>query len=179
MYKILLLALAFVFNSGMAREGQQHKAGQLKQEVVLSNIDQSRFPKSVGYVNDYVYLLDSTERVHLAQKLTDFEAATTNQMAIVIIDSDTLTIANFDAFALALSNSWDVGGKGKNNGLTIVLSPKLRKIRINTGAGIEHILTDQICGNIIRTIIVPEFKQENYFRGLDKATDELIRLWRQ
>lgn len=85
MYKILLLALAFVFNSGMAREGQQHKARQLKQEVVLSNIDQSRFPKSVGYVNDYVYLLDSTERVHLEQKLTDFEAATTNQMAIVII----------------------------------------------------------------------------------------------
>lgn len=179
MYKILLLALALTFYSCMARESQQHKAGQLKKEAALSNIDQSRFPKAVGYVNDYVYLLDSAERNHLEQKLADFEAATTNQMAIVIIDSDTLTLENFDAFTLALSNSWGVGVKGKNNGLAIVLSPKLRKIRINTGTGIEHILTDQICGNIIRTIIVPEFKQENYFKGLDEATDELIRLWRQ
>lgn len=112
MYKILLLAL-FTFNSCVARESRQHKREQLKQEVALSNTDPSLFPKAVGYVNDYVYLLDSVERNHLEQKLAGFEAATTNQMAIVIIDSDTLTIANFDTYSLALSNSWGIGVKGK------------------------------------------------------------------
>lgn len=111
----------------MTRESKQHKAAQLKQEVV-SGTDTSRFSKAVGYVNDYVYLLDSVERNHLEEKLAGFEAATTNQMAIVIIDSDTLTIANFDTYSLALPNSWGIGVKGKNNGLSIVLSPKLRKI---------------------------------------------------
>ncbi|MBL7705585.1 MAG: hypothetical protein JNM21_08530 [Taibaiella sp.] len=64
MHRILLLALAFMFNSCTAREGQQHKAGQLKKEIALSNIDPSLFSKAVGYVNDYVYLLDSVERNH-------------------------------------------------------------------------------------------------------------------
>ncbi len=178
MYKVLFLLLVFVFNTCIAQEGLQHPVGQLKNGEVLSNANQPRFPKPVGYVSDYVYLLDSAERVYLEEKLAEFERGTTNQMAIVIIDSDSLSGDNFDAYTLALSNSWGLGVKGKNNGLAIVLSPKLRTIRINTGAGTRKIITDEMCGAVIRDLIVPEFKQENYFKGLDEATDELIRLWR-
>lgn len=178
MYKILLLVLVVAFNSCITRQGQQHNPGSSKQQATLANINLSRFPGPVVYVNDYVYLLDSAEKNHLEQKLADFDSATTNQIAIVIIDSDTLTVAHFDAYSLALSNSRGLGVKGKNNGLAIVLSPKLRKIRINTGAGTRKIITDDMCGAVIRDLIVPEFKQGNYFKGLDEATDELIRLWR-
>lgn len=62
--------------------------------------------------------------------------------------------------------------------MTIVFSPKLRKIRISTGLGTEKILTDEICEHVLKTTIIPEFKNGNYFGGLDKATDYFIKLWK-
>lgn len=93
-------------------------------------------------------------------------------------NSDELTEENFDEYALGLSRFWGVGTKDKNNGLTIVLSPRLRKMRISTGLGTEKILTNEICKNVLQTIIIPEFKKGKYFDGLDKGIDELIILWK-
>ncbi len=136
------------------------------------------FLDPVGYVNDFALVLDSLSQASLETKLNDFEKQTTNQIVIVTLNSDRLTEENFDKYALDLSNYWKIGTKEKNNGLTIVLSPKLRKIRISTGLGTEKVLTDEICENIVQTVIIPEFKDENYFEGLDKATDEFIKLWK-
>lgn len=179
MPKIVLIFLAFIVTSCQAQTDRAHPQDAIKNAAVSQKATQADFPRPIGYVNDYVQLLSTSDREHLAAKLFAFDSATTNQIAIVIIDSDTLTTANFDAYSLALSNSWGIGVKGKNNGLAIVLSPKLRKIRINTGTGTEKIITDAMCGAVIRDLIVPEFKQEHYFEGLNKATDELIRLWQQ
>ncbi len=136
------------------------------------------FLDPVGYVNDFALVLDSLSQASLETKLNDFEKQTTNQIVIVTLNSDRLTEENFDKYALDLSNYWKIGTKEKNNGLTIVLSPKLRKIRISTGLGTEKVLTDEICDYILQTVIIPEFKDENYFEGLDKATDEFIKLWK-
>lgn len=153
--------------------------------LLLSFLFLSRAPQKnwdfldpVGYVNDFALVLDSLSQASLETKLNDFEKQTTNQIVIVTLNSDRLTEENFDKYALDLSNYWKIGTKEKNNGLTIVLSPKLRKIRISTGLGTEKVLTDEICENIVQTVIIPEFKDGNYFEGLDKATDEFIKLWK-
>ncbi|GGE95672.1 hypothetical protein GCM10010984_11450 [Chishuiella changwenlii] len=39
-------------------------------------------------------------------------------------------------------------------------------------------MTDEICKKIIDSTIVPEFKEANYYEGLDKGIDEIIRLWK-
>lgn len=178
MPKIVLVFLVFIVTSCQAQSWGR-PVDTIKSTAASQKATRAGFPDPVGYVNDYVQLLSVAEREHLAAKLFAFDSATTNQIAIVIIDSDTLTTSDFDAYSLALSNSWGIGVKGKNNGLAIVLSPKLRKIRINTGTGTQQIITDEMCGAVIRDLIVPEFKQEHYFEGLNKATDELIRLWQQ
>lgn len=179
MPKIVLIFLAFIVISCQAQTGNEYPVGAIKNAAASEKAFQADFPKPIGYVNDYAQLLSVADRDYLAAKLFAFDSATTNQIAIVIIDSDTLTTGNFDAYSLALSNSWGIGVKGKNNGLAIVLSPELRKIRINTGTGTHKIITDEMCGVVIRDLIVPEFKQEHYFEGLNKATDELIRLWQE
>lgn len=153
---------------------------QINQEQIVGtyNTNFQNLPHPIGYVNDFATVLDSLDRTYLETKLGDFDKQTTNQIVIITLNSDELTEENFDRYALYISNYWEVGTKEKNNGLTIVLSPVLRRIRINTGLGTEKILTDEICEEVLQTIIVPEFKNGNYFEGLDKAADEFIRLWK-
>src|SRR5690606_15000769 len=152
---------------------------QTKEESQTSlNHTTYNFPELIGYVNDYALILDSLEVEKLERKLNSFSELTTNQMVIVTIMDDEITEENFEDFALSLSNYWGVGSKEKNNGLTIVLNPKLRMIRISTGLGIQEILTDEICERILQNIILPEFENEDYYNGLDKGTDELIKFWK-
>lgn len=135
-------------------------------------------PKPEAYVNDLAYLLYQNQRNKLERKLRKFDRKTTNQIVIVTIDSDELNEENFEDFAFNLSNSWGVGVAGKDNGLTIILSPTLRKIRISTGYGTQKSITDEMCVDIIERLIVPEFQKGNYYKGLSKAIDEIIDIWK-
>ncbi|MHC8949981.1 TPM domain-containing protein [Sphingobacterium hungaricum] len=132
----------------------------------------------MGYVNDFASILDSTETNLLENKLRAYDEKTSNQIAIISINSDKLTEDNFDQFSIDLSNYWGVGTAEKNNGIAICLSPGLRMIRINTGIGTKHILTDEICQQVLDSIIMPEFREGNYYKGINRAVDEFIRLWR-
>ena len=51
-------------------------------------------------------------------------------------------------------------------------------MRITTGLGTQEIITDEICAEIIKNIIIPEFKKEKYFEGINKGVDECIRIWK-
>lgn len=136
------------------------------------------FPPARGYVNDFANVLEKDEEDNLEQKLNNYDKQTTNQIAIVSIDSEELNKDNFDQYSLELSNHWGVGTKEKNNGLTIVFSPSLRKVRINTGLSTEKMITDQTCSQIIENIIIPHFKSGDYFNGLNDAVDELMKYWK-
>ena len=50
------------------------------------------------------------------------------------------------------------------------------KISIRTGYGIEYILTDALSRRIIENVITPQFKQGNFFKGLDDGTTSIIRV---
>lgn len=66
---------------------------------------------------------------------------------------------------MAIANNWGVGKKGKNNGILIGISTGLRTIRIQNGYGIEAKLTDAETNKIIEDIILPKFKNGNFFEG--------------
>ena len=134
-----------------------------------------QFPKQIGYVSDFEDTLTKEQISELSKILSDYEMKSANQIAIVSI-SKNLNTANFDQFAFDLSNNWGVGTTNKNNGLTIIYSEKLRKIRICTGVGTAKILTDEICEKILTEKILPEFKKGNHFSGLKDGVNEFIKL---
>lgn len=174
--KIILFSLSLVFFYNCSSQPiLVENTTETQNTTRINNI--FNLPAPNNYVNDYSFLLTSNERSILENKLSSFDKKTTNQIIILTLDSDELDENNFDDFAFDISNSWGVGTKEKNNGLTIILSPVLRKIRISTGIGTQKIISDQMCVDIIEQIIVPEFKEENYFKGLDDATDEIIKIW--
>lgn len=145
--------------------------------TTLVSCQENKFPEPVGYVNDFENVFSKEEKAELTQIITDFEAATSNEIAIASIE-EIGDYTDFNEYAFDLTNHWGVGKKGKDNGLTIIFSKNLRKIRINTGTQTQKILTDEICEDILYKDIFPEFKKGNYFIGIKTALLEFIKKWK-
>jgi uncharacterized protein len=130
-------------------------------------------PNPPRLVNDFVGILSSNERATLEQKLRSYNDSTSTQITIVIVrNTEPYPIGDF---AFQVGRKWGVGQKGKNNGLVLAWATQTRKIFIATGYGLEGAIPDAISKRIISDKIVPAFKQEQYFKGLDAATTEIIQ----
>ena len=130
-------------------------------------------PNPPRLVNDFVGVLSSTEQSQLEQKLRTYNDSTSTQITIVIVE--TTEPYPIGDFAFQVGRKWGVGQKGKNNGMVIAWATQTRKVFIAPGYGLEGAIPDAIAKRIISNTIVPAFKQEQYYQGLDKATTEIIQ----
>ncbi|MFM6975524.1 MAG: TPM domain-containing protein [Sphingobacteriaceae bacterium] len=123
-------------------------------------------------VNDYTQTLNSDEVNALEQKLVAFDDSTSNQIAVVLVPS----LEGYDVadYAQRLAEKWGIGGQKKNNGIILLASIGDRKVTIQTGYGLEGAVPDAIARRIIEIAIKPNFKEGNYYRGLEQGTDALI-----
>ena len=94
--------------------------------------------------------------------LNKFEQETSNEIAIVTLDSLRATNDNFEDLSLRIAQKWGIGKAGKDNGILIAVSKHYRKIRIQNGNGIEKLISDNETKHIINTYFIPEFKNEKY-----------------
>jgi uncharacterized protein len=128
-------------------------------------------------VYDYANVLSAQEKAQLEEKLIKYSDSTTTQIVVITIES----LKNEDVSQLATKwgQTWGIGGTAKDdNGVIILLAKAERKIAINPGYGLEDRLTAGTGGEIIRNIIIPEFKAGSYYRGLDKGTDALFDVFK-
>jgi len=130
-------------------------------------------PNPPRLVNDFVGILSSSERDQLEQKLRTYNDSTSTQITIVIVK--TTEPYPIGDFAFQVGRKWGVGQQGKNNGLVLAWATQTRKVFIATGYGLEGAIPDAIAKRIISNTIVPAFKQEQWYRGLDDATTEIIQ----
>lgn len=121
------------------------------------------FPKPVGLVNDFANLFSENFRSRLELQLSDLKAKTTVEFAVVTVNS--LEGTTVEDYAVNLFESWGIGQEDKDNGLLLLISKDDKKIRFETGYGLEGQLPDGRLGEIIRTQITPEFKNGNYEAG--------------
>ncbi|MCC1484039.1 TPM domain-containing protein [Winogradskyella immobilis] len=123
---------------------------------------------------DEINLLSDFQKNNLEQKLIRYADTTSTQIVIAIISS-----TNDDDISLVgaeWGQKWGIGQANKDNGILILLAKDDRQIDINTGYGIEYILTDIDAERIINRIILPEFKKGNFYSGLDKGTDVIFKI---
>lgn len=131
-------------------------------------------------VNDFTGTLSGGEVNALEQKLVAFNDSTSTQIAVVIIPD----LKGYDKtdYAVRLGNSWGIGQKGKNNGILILVKPKTAdsngEVAIITGYGAEGPVPDLVCSDIINNEILPSFRLNDYYGGLESATTVLMSLIR-
>jgi uncharacterized protein len=132
----------------------------------------------IRLVNDFTGFLGEDQQIALNNKLLDFNNQTSTQIYVVTYDE--LQDYPIEEFADKLAEKWGIGQKGKNNGIIILISPKNHQhgITIQTGYGLEGAVPDAIAKRIIEKVIIPEFRQGNYYAGLDSATNVLMSLTR-
>jgi uncharacterized protein len=142
------------------------------------------FPaKPTGYVTDAAGLLDPAARDQLESLARRLEAATGAQMAVVTLP----TIGERDEgeVALAIGRRWGVGEKAavgdprRNAGLVLLVVPRQNHqpgtghIRIESGQGLEGIVTDALAGRVRRDVMGPYLAQEQYGPALEAGTRAL------
>jgi uncharacterized protein len=134
-------------------------------------------PNPPRLVNDYLQLLTPSQASELERKLVAYDDSTSNQIAIVTIAN----IGDYDIsdFAVALGRKWGVGGKEFNNGILIVIlvdkERQKRKVWIAVGYGLEGAIPDITAKRIIENDIIPNFKADDIYRGLDEGTNDIIK----
>ena len=132
-----------------------------------------QFPaKPITLVNDYTNTLSNDEIATIERKLVAFNDSTSIQVAVVLITS--LDGYEINDYGYQLGRAWGIGGKEKNTGVLVLASIGDRKITIQTGYGMEGVLPDAITKRIIETEIKPNFKNGDYFGGLNAAADAII-----
>jgi len=130
-------------------------------------------PSPPRLVNDFADMLTPEQEHALENKLTAYNDSTSSQIAVVTVES--LEGYEDEEYAIALGRQWGVGGREFNNGIVILISEQDRKSRIEVGYGLEGAIPDITAKTIIEHDITPNFREGNYYRGLDRATDALIR----
>lgn len=122
------------------------------------------FPALTGRVVDNAGLFSQAEQDELTRTLADLEAATTNQFVVATIQST--NDDDINDYTAELGHYWKLGLQGKDNGAVLLVAVQDRKVAIQVGYGLEPVLTDGTCGEIIREQILPFFKQGDYFSGV-------------
>lgn len=133
-------------------------------------------PNPPRLVNDLTgKVLQPDQIAHLEQKLVAYDDSTSVQIAVVIVNS--LNGYEPAEFATELGRQWKIGNKKTNNGVVLLISIEEgnRKVFIAPGYGLEGALPDITCKQIVENEIIPNFKQDNYYRGIDEATDAIIK----
>ena len=130
-------------------------------------------PSPPKLVNDYTNTLTPAQVQALENKLVLYDDSTSTQIAVVIIP--TLSGYDISEYGLALGRKWGIGGKEFSNGIIVLVAKDDRKIRIEVGYGLEGAIPDITAKSIIDNSITPYFKEDNYYRGLDRAADDIIK----
>ena len=134
-------------------------------------------PTPAKLVNDYLGLLTSDQRTALEKKLVAYDDSTSTQIVVLTIGD--IGGNELSEFAIELGRKWGVGGKDYNNGVVLaILVDKQRKKRdvfIASGYGMEGAITDFIAKSIIENEILPNFRSNDIYRGVDEGTDAIIQ----
>ena len=130
-------------------------------------------PNPPRLVVDLTGTLTADQRAALEAKLVAYDDSSSNQIAVVIVP----TTGDYDIaeFSFALGRKWGVGNKEFNNGVVFLIAKNDRKVFIAPGYGLEGAIPDIIAKQIIENIVVPNFKGNDFYGGINAGTDALIQ----
>ena len=124
-------------------------------------------------IHDEAKILSPAFVSELEQLLKVHEDSTSNQIALLIIP--TLEDEPIEDYSLRVAETWKLGQAKNDNGALLLIAVNDRKVRIEVGEGLEGVLPDAVCNQIIRNEIAPHFRQNDYEGGIRAAVTAMIQ----
>ncbi len=131
-------------------------------------------PPLQARVTDLAGLLTLVQRQNLEQDLREFESRRGSQIAVLIVP--TTQPEAIEQYSMRVAESWKLGRKGTDDGVLLLIAKDDRAMRIEVGYGLEGVIPDVIANRVIDEIIVPFFKQGDFYGGIQTGMHRLMRL---
>lgn len=131
-------------------------------------------PALKSRVTDLTQTLSVSEQDQLEQKLAAFEQKKGSQITLLIVPST--QPEDIAQYSLRVVEKWKIGREKTDDGVLLLVAKDDRKMRIEVGYGLEGAIPDLYAKRIISEVISPQFKQGNFYGGLNAGIDKLIGL---
>ncbi len=131
-------------------------------------------PKPAGYFNDGAAVVSQDAALRFNEQLAQFERETSNQVVVAVyrkMQSD----SDLADYAQRVFQAWQIGDKIKRNGVLLLVFIEDRKMRIQTGYGVEGALPDATAFDITERHIKPKFRAGDYEGGLREGVDLIFK----
>ena len=125
------------------------------------------------HFNDYAGIVSAGTAQALDAELTQFERDTSNQIVVAIyphMQSD----SSIEDYTVRVAQSWRVGLKEKKNGAVLFIFSQDHKLYIQVGYGLEGVLPDATCKQIIENEITPRFRQGDFTGGVQAGVHAML-----
>ncbi|MDY6839769.1 MAG: TPM domain-containing protein [Thermodesulfobacteriota bacterium] len=126
------------------------------------------FPKPKGLVNDFADVISADDEQRLVQVTGELLKKT--EVPIVVVTMPEIGGEDYNEYANRLYAAWGIGEKGKDRGVLLFVTIKERKMRIETGYGIEGLIPDGLAGQIRDQYMIPYLRQNQFGKGLLNGT---------
>ncbi|CAN4267115.1 COG1512 Beta-propeller domains of methanol dehydrogenase type [Methylophilaceae bacterium] len=131
-------------------------------------------PELKSRVTDLTQTLSSDQQAQLDTKLAAFEQQKGSQIAILILP--TTQPEDIAQYSIRVVEKWKIGREKVDDGILVLVAKEDRKVRIEVGYGLEGAIPDLTAKRVINEFISPQFKQGNFYGGLDAGIDKLMGL---
>ena len=130
-------------------------------------------PAPRDHFNDYAGIVDPAAARQLNGELDQFERTTSNQIVVAIfphLESD----SSIDDYTVRVAQAWGVGQRDKKNGAVLFIFSNDHKLFIQVGYGLEGVLPDALCKQIIANEITPHFRTGDFTGGVTAGVHAIL-----
>ncbi|MEE7626964.1 TPM domain-containing protein [Methylobacter sp. Wu8] len=131
-------------------------------------------PELSRRVIDLTATLSTEQVVALEDKLAAFEAQKGSQIAVLIVPST--QPKDIAEFGIEVADLSQIGRKGVDDGVIMIVAKDDRKLRLEVGYGLEGVIPDAVAKRVIEETITPYFKVGDYAGGIDAGVIRLMKL---
>ncbi len=140
--------------------------------IISVAYSQPKIPQLQNWANDFTNTLNQNQLSTLDYKLKTFQDSTSNQVVFLMIP--TLNNYPLDYYSMDVAEKNKIGTKEHDNGILFTVVKNDREMRIEVGYGLEGVLPDALASSIIRNVIKPYFRNEQYYEGVDAGLSAII-----
>jgi uncharacterized protein len=123
-------------------------------------------------VTDLTQTLTPQQSAALESRLRQYEAQKGSQIAVLIVP--TTQPEATEEYSIRVVDQWQLGRKGVDDGVLLLIAKNDRTARIEVGRGLEGALPDVIASRIIAQVLAPRFREGDFAGGIDESVTRII-----
>lgn len=140
----------------------------------FAHADFQSIPELQTRVTDLTASLSANQITHIEQNLKNLEQSKGSQVAVLIVS--TTKPESIEDYSMRVVEKWELGRKGVDDGVLLLIAKQDRKMRIEVGYGLEGAITDLSAGRIISEYISPELRRGSFYHGVLAGTEQITNL---